>query len=72
MSTFEWAPTEQFTISGFELETVIQVLTTKLTTPEAQTIIKEYETLKLLQESVRKGVDEGKVRENYPDTSMNL
>lgn len=62
MDTLQWASTETFEISGYELETVVNMLTAKLSSPEYQGIIREYETLRLLKERIRKGVEEGKVQ----------
>lgn len=62
--TLQWEPNEEFTISGFELETTINLLNIRLNTPEAQVIIREYETLRKLTDVVRKGVEEGKVKES--------
>lgn len=61
MNALQWASTETFEISGYELETMVNVLTTKLLTQEAQNIIREYETLKMLQDRIQKGLKEGKV-----------
>lgn len=61
MSTLEWSSTETFEISGYELETMVNTLTQKLLSKEAQTIIREYETLKMLQQRIQDGVKNGKV-----------
>lgn len=58
----EWSSNETFEISGYELETMVNTLTTKLLSPEAQAIIREYETLKLLQQRIQKGIEDGKVK----------
>lgn len=61
MSKLQWSPTEVFEISGFELETTVNLLSARLSSPEAQAIIREYETLKTLQDKIQKGVNDGKV-----------
>jgi hypothetical protein len=68
MSKLEWSPTEVFEISGYELETMVNILSQKLQSSAAQAVIREYETLKMLQERIQKGVESGKVKV-FPDDS---
>lgn len=62
MNTVEWSPTEVFEISGFELETMVSILANRLSNPEAQKIIKEYDTFKSLQQRIQDGISTGKVK----------
>lgn len=49
----EWKPDEEFIISGIEMEIIIQELIRKLSTTEAEGMIKAYECLKSLQDKIR-------------------
>lgn len=62
MNGLQWSPDEVFEITGYDVETMINVLTAKLMTPESQKVIREYQTLLNLQKRIQEGVDAGKVK----------
>lgn len=72
MNGLQWSPDEVFEITGYDVETMINVLTTRLMTPEAQKVVREYQTLLSLQRRIQEGVDKGKVKviENNTDDTI--
>lgn len=70
MNAVEWSPTEVFEISGFELETMVNILATRLSNPEAQKIIKEYDTFRSLQQRIQEGITSGKVKVKEDDPEI--
>jgi hypothetical protein len=62
MNGLQWSPDEVFEITGYDIETMINVLTSRLLAPEAQKVVREYQTLINLQSKIQNGVNEGKVK----------
>ena len=62
MNGLQWSPDEVFEITGYDIETMINVLTNRLLTPEAQKVVREYQTLINLQARIQEGVNKGKVK----------
>lgn len=58
---YQWKAEDIFPLKGGSLHVLKQVLTSVISTPEAQNIIGAYESLKLVDTIIKEGVEEGKI-----------
>lgn len=60
---YAWKPDDEFVISGMELQILFNTLITKTQDPEFIQHVNEYECLKIAQNLIQKGVEQGVVVE---------
>ena len=60
---YVWQPTEVFPLKGVDLHVLRQVLFATLQTEEAQRSIATYEAMKLVDNIIKEGVENGKIVE---------
>lgn len=59
---YQWLPSDKFEITGMEFEYMFKFLTDFLNTPESSKVIRAYETHKILEQKLKEGVEEGKIK----------
>jgi len=59
---YQWSPTEDFPITGRELEYMFKTVTDYLSKPPAQEVLRMMEVHKMLEGTIRQGVLNGKIK----------
>ncbi len=60
--SYRWSPDEIFPLKGGELHALKQILNALIDTPEAQRAIAAYEALKLVDNIIKEGVENEKIK----------
>lgn len=59
---YQWSPSDEFNLSGGELEYMFKTVNDILSTPEAIKILKMVEVHKILEQKLKDGVENGIVK----------